>query len=230
VRIEVLDFVAGAQAATGSAVVIDVFRAFTTACFAAAGGARVVPVAEIDTAKELKRRHPDWLLAGERHGRDLPGFDFGNSPTRIEAAALAGRTLVQTTHAGTQGLVRAERAREVLTGSLVNAGAIVRYLVARAPETVSLVRMGHEARARCTEDDVCAELIAARLTGSPYDTGGIAARLRRSPAAAKFFDPAATWAPARDFELCLALDRFDFVLRLAAADAEGIRALERLPA
>jgi len=230
VRVEFHDFVAGARAARGSVVVIDVFRAFSTACYAAAGGARIVPVADIDVARALGARHPDWLLAGERGGQDLPGFHFGNSPTRIAAAALGGRTLVHTTHAGTQGLTQAEAADEVLTGSLVNAAAIVRYLERRAPAVVSIVRMGHEARARCVEDDLCAELLGARLAGERYDTSGIAARLRTSPAAAKFFDPAATWAPEEDFARCAALDRFDFVLRLGTADHEGVRALERVEA
>jgi 2-phosphosulfolactate phosphatase len=224
------DFVAGAEGATGVAVVIDVFRAFSTACYAAAGGARVIPVAAIDAARALKARHPDWLLAGEREARDLPGFDFGNSPARIAAADLAGRTLVQTTHAGTQGITSAHAAGEVLSGSLVNAAAIARYLTARAPARVTLVRMGHQARERCLEDDICAELIAARLRGADYDLPGIGARLRAAPAAVKFFDPAATWAPEADFGLCLAVDRFDFVLRLAPPDAEGLRALERLAA
>jgi 2-phosphosulfolactate phosphatase len=58
----------------------------------------------------------------------------------------------------------------------------------------------------------------------------VAARLRAAPAAAKFFDPAASWAPEADFGLCAAVDRFDFVLRLAAADADGVRALERVDA
>ena len=229
-RVEFHDFVAGARAARGSVVVIDVFRAFSTACYAAAGGARIVPVADIDVARALGARHPDWLLAGERGGQDLPGFHFGNSPTRIAAAARGGRTLVHTTHAGTQGLTQAEAADEVLTGSLVNAAAIVRYLERRAPAVVSIVRMGHEARARCVEDDLCAELLGARLAGERYDTSGIAARLRTSPAAAKFFDPAATWAPEEDFARCAALDRFDFVLRLGTADHEGVRALERVEA
>lgn len=219
-RVEVVDFVAGAAGAVGTAVVIDVFRAFSTACYASAGGARVIPVALLEAARALKARHPDWLLAGERHARPLAGFDFGNSPTAIEAAPLAGRTLVHTTHAGTQGLVAALHAEEVLTGSLVNAGAIVRYVRAHAPGTVTLVRMGHEARARADEDDLCAELLAARLCGERYDTAG----------AEKFFDAAASWAPLRDFELCTALDRFDFVLRLGPADAEGLRALERIAA
>jgi 2-phosphosulfolactate phosphatase len=222
--------VAGARAARGSVVVIDVFRAFTTACYAVAGGARVVPVADIEVARTLGARHPDWLLAGERHGRDLPGFHYGNSPARIAAAPLAGRTLVHTTHAGTQGLTQALAADEVLTGSLVNAAALVRYLTRRAPARVSIVRMGYEARERALEDDLCAEILVARLNGGDYDSRGLAARLRAAPAATKFFDPAATWAPEADFELCAALDRFDFVLRLGAADAEGVRALERIEA
>jgi 2-phosphosulfolactate phosphatase len=230
VQVEIADFVAGAERAAGIAVVIDVFRACTTACYASAGGARLIPVAEIEAALALRARHPGWLLAAERHARPVPGADFGNSPALLEIAPIAGRTLVHSTHAGTQGLVAAQRAREVLTGSLVNAAAIVRYLRHRAPERVTLVRMGHEARARCPEDDACAELIAARLGGEDPPTGGLAERLRAAPGAAKFFDPAADYAPARDFELCLAIDRFDFVLRLGPADGAGLRALERVAA
>jgi 2-phosphosulfolactate phosphatase len=230
VHVGIHDFVAGAERARGIVVVIDVFRAFSTACYAAAGGARIIPVAAIETAHALKRRHPEWLLAGEREARDLPGFDFGNSPSRIASAALRGRTLVHTTHSGTQGITAAAAATEVLSGSLVNAAAIARYVGRQAPNEVSLVRMGHQATERCLEDDVCAELIHARLLGLPYDLGGIEARLRAAPAARKFFDPAATWAPESDFEHCLAIDRFDFVLRLAPPDAEGLRSLEALAA
>ena len=39
-------------------------------------------------------------------------------------------------------------------------------------------------------------------------------RLRTAASAAKFFDPACDWAPEQDFELCTAMDAFDFVLRL----------------
>jgi 2-phosphosulfolactate phosphatase len=230
VRVEVHDFVAGSRAATGLAIVIDVFRAFSLACHAVHGGARVIPVGEIDEALALRARHPDWLLAGERHARQLAGFDFGNSPTQVASAALRGRTLVHTTHAGTQGLTNAVRADEVLTGSLVNAAALVRYARTRRPEVVSIVRMGHEARERCAEDDLCAELLVARLEGRAFDVASMPARLRAAPAAAKFFDPTATWAPERDFELCTDVDRFDFVLRLGERDAEGWRPLVRVDA
>jgi len=228
--VQCLDFVAGAREARGIAVIIDVFRAFSVACYAAdAGAARIHPVADLDEARELKRLHPDWIAIGERHARRVPGFDLGNSPTDVLAAGLAGKTVVHTTHAGTQGLRAAGGADEVLTGSLVNAAAICRYVDHRRPARVSLVRMGHEAVRRCDEDDLCAELIAARLAGRGFDISDVRERLRHAPAAEKFFDVVADWAPETDFDLCTAVDRFDFVLRLADRDA-ALPWLERIPA
>jgi 2-phosphosulfolactate phosphatase len=216
--IEIHDFVAGAQAARGVAVVIDVFRAFSVACYAFAQGAsRIIPIADFEEALRLKRAHPEFLAIGERHARKLAGFDFGNSPTELERADLKGRTLVHTTHAGTQGLVNASKAEVVLTGSLVNAGAICAFIQRLAPPRVSLVRMGHEGLGRCEEDDLCAELLSARLRGKRFDTGPVRKRLRSATSARKFFDPAAHWAPERDFELCTDVDRFDFVLQLVTA-------------
>ncbi|HKE97088.1 MAG TPA: 2-phosphosulfolactate phosphatase [Povalibacter sp.] len=213
-HIEVADFVAGAREARGVAVVIDVFRAFSLAAYAHAQGAgRIIPVAAIETARDLKAADPDALLIGERHARPLPGFDCGNSPTELSRLDLRGKTVIHTTHSGTQGLTKAVQADEVITGALVNAGAIVRYLQRRRPERVTLVRMGHEARERCDEDDLCAEVLRRRLRGEPADVDA-RDRLRTAASAAKFFDPACGWAPQTDFDLCTRLDIFDFVLRL----------------
>jgi 2-phosphosulfolactate phosphatase len=229
-QIELFDHVAGAREARGIAVVIDVFRAFSTAAYAFdAGAARVLPAGEIEEALALGRRFPGSLLAGERHARKLPGFDAGNSPTEIRALDLRGRVLVHTTHAGTQGLVNASGADEVLTGAFVNISAVCRYIRSRAPERVSLVRMGHEARARCAEDDLYAECLRLLLLGRPAPLDEVRERLRNAPAAVKFFDPAADWAPLEDFDYCTDVDRFDFVLRLKAA-MDAPRELERLPA
>ncbi len=126
---------AGARDARGIAVVIDVFRAFSVAPHAFdRGAARVFPVGEIAEAFELSRRFPGAVLAGERHARKLPGFDIGNSPTEVRALDLSGKVFVHTTHAGTQGLVNASAADEVLTGSFVNISAVHRYIVAKAPQ------------------------------------------------------------------------------------------------
>ena len=214
-QVNVVDHVAGAQSAGGIAVVIDVFRAFSVAAYAfSRGAATVIPVAEVDYARELKRQHPDWLLIGERHARPLPGFDCGNSPSDLEKLDVAGRTIIHTTHAGTQGLTNVPASVETLTGALVNAGAIVRYLQARGPEVVTIVRMGHEARENSDEDDLCAELLRSRLVGQPMPVAGIRERLRQASSAVKFFDPACDWAPEADFEMCTRVDEFDFVLQL----------------
>lgn len=219
-QISIVDHVTGARSARGVAIVIDVFRAFSVAAYAfLRGAATVVPVAAVEDARELKRQHPDWLLIGERHARPLPGFDCGNSPADLEQFDLTGRTLIHTTHAGTQGLTNALQADEVITGALVNAGAIVRYVQARQPSVVTIVRMGHQARENCDEDDICAELLRSRLSGEPMPTAGIRERLRSAASAQKFFDPACDWAPERDFELCTRVDEFAFVLQLDSSQA-----------
>jgi 2-phosphosulfolactate phosphatase len=216
--VNIVDFVAGAQAARGLTVVIDVFRAFSVAALAMSrGAASIIPVAAIDDARELKRQLPGALLVGERHARPLPGFDCGNSPTDLAKLELRGRVLIHTTHSGTQGLTNALHADEVITGALVNAAAIVRYIRARRPALVTIVRMGQEATHRCAEDDLCADLLAARLRGEYPSISDIPARLRSAPSADKFFDPACDWAPEDDFHFCTRADQFDFVLQLDKA-------------
>jgi len=228
VQVDVFDHVAGAREARGIAVVIDVFRAFSVAAYAFDEGAsRVLPVAEIEDAKALARRFPGAVLAGERHARKLPGFDIGSSPTELRAFGLRNKVLVHTTHAGTQGLVNATGADEVLPGAFVNISAVRRHIEARAPARVSLVRMGHEARERCAEDDLYAECLRLMLLGQPAPLAEVRERLRDAPAAVKFFDPACDWAPRDDFEYCTDVDRFDFVLRLRRVPGEPVE-LERI--
>ena len=81
-----------------------------------AGGAeRVLPVGAKETACRLKEEHPDYLLAGERHGAILPGFDMGKSPAQAEKMDLEGKTIIHTTSAGTQGVANARKADIILT-------------------------------------------------------------------------------------------------------------------
>jgi 2-phosphosulfolactate phosphatase len=213
--IQVTDFVAGARDARGVAVIIDVFRAATLQCQAIGQGAtRILPVADEATARRFKETNPDWLLVGERHARKLPGFDYGNSPSEIAGLDLTGRTLIHTTHAGTQGLAAANDALVVLSAALVNASATVRRIRQLAPTHVTLVRMGKEAHERSLEDDICAEWLECLLRGKPYDTLSIRERLAAAPSAQKFFDPQFKDAPRADFDLCVDLDRFGFALQL----------------
>jgi len=55
--------------ATGTVVVIDVWRSFTTAAFAFAAGAReIVTIGSLKEALALRERFPDALLMGRVSG------------------------------------------------------------------------------------------------------------------------------------------------------------------
>ncbi len=88
-QIDILQLTEGAKKAKGTTVVIDVFRAFSTACYLmAAGASRIIPVEQVEEALALKEQIPDALLLGERNEKKVAGFDFGNSPTHIAALDL----------------------------------------------------------------------------------------------------------------------------------------------
>ena len=212
-KVRVTRFLDGARAATGSAVIVDVFRAFTTAAFCIAAGAReIVLLADHEQALAMKREDAALFLTGEIGGRPIPGFDAGNSPSVIEHLDLSGRRVVQRTSSGTQGVVAAERARAVLLGSFVIAEATVRYLTSRADD-VTIVAMGRSATEPSEEDDACAEYLARRLAGERPDSGAIVAKLWEHE------DPAwPEWFPRRDAVLACEVDRFDFALPVTRED------------
>ena len=212
--IRILHLTEGARQAEGLAVIIDVFRAFSLECCLADMGAREIrPVGAIEEALAWRKRDPECVLIGERHGRKLEGFDFGNSPSTVSPEAIRGRRIIHTTSAGTQGVTGAAGAEEILTGSFLNAGAIAEYIRKRAPEKVSLVCMGREGLEEAEEDELCAVYLRSLLEGRPM--GDIDERLKglRQGGGRHFFDPENQEVfPEKDFWMCIDLDRFDFVL------------------
>lgn len=212
--IQIFHLIEGSQRASGLAVVIDVFRAFTVACYAFANGAAdIIPVGEIKTAYALKEAHPEAVLMGERSGRIQPGFDFGNSPAEIETVDMTGKTIIHTTSAGTQGIVNAVKADEIITGSFVNAGAIARYIKSRKPTKVSLVCMGDEGLKENQEDTFCADYINSLLMNTTYDLEAAKEALRIGSGKRFFGQQTKGWYLEGDFNLAMAFNRFDFVLR-----------------
>jgi 2-phosphosulfolactate phosphatase len=222
-EIEILQLVSGARQAKGMTVIIDVFRAFSTACYVfAAGAEKIIPVEHVKDAFELKDQFPDALLMGERHERKVEGFDFGNSPTHLMGQNLKGKTLIMTTSSGTRGIMNAHKADEILTGSFVNAGAIISYIQSQNPSVVSLVCMGYEAHTPTQEDTFFAEYVRDSLQGKSPDFEQMK-QIMRTGDGARLLDPAnSEWSPATDFDLCLALSRFDFVLTVEKGDAFNI--------
>jgi 2-phosphosulfolactate phosphatase len=212
-KIQILEFIEGARKAKGVTVIIDVFRAFTVACYAFdAGASRIITTAGIEEAFNLKKKYMRSVLVGEKDERKIEGFDFGNSPTEIIKSDLSGKTVIQTTTAGTCGLVNAS-GDIVITGSLVNSGAIIKYIKALNPEKVTLVAMGYRATTSAEEDLLCAEIIETGLAGKRKNFDERISDLR-SGAGQRFFLPAnIDYSPPTDFFLCTMRDRFDFILK-----------------
>ena len=201
------------DAATGTVVVIDVIRAFTTAAFAFAAGARdIVLIGTLEEALALRERFPGALVMGEVGGLQPPGFDFGNSPTDLVGRDLGGRRMIQRTSAGTQGVVRSLRADTLLASSFVVAGATARFIRRQAPECVTFVVTGAHTDRDGDEDAACADYIAALLRGEAADPAPFLRRVRDSLPGRIFADPAYPEFPAADLELCTEVDRFDFAM------------------
>lgn len=214
-QIDILQLIDGARAAHGITVIIDVFRAFSLEAYMLASGVECIyPVGDINKAYAMKKQHPDYILAGERGGAILPGFDTGNAPSELYKLALKGKTVVHTTSAGTQGVANATGASEMLGASLVNARATAEYIKRTGAETVSLVCMGLEAKEPTDEDTLCARYIKAILEGkeSEIDLEAEIERLKFT-SGAKFFDEKQNNVfPQKDFFMCVDVDKFDFAI------------------
>ena len=213
-KVEILEFVEGSKKAKGVTVIIDVFRAFSVACYAFdAGAVRIIATSTVEDAFLLKKSYSNSVLVGERNERKIEGFDFGNSPTEIIKADLSGITVIHTTTAGTQGLINAKNADLVLTGSFVNAGAIVKYIKAINSEEVTLVAMGFRATQSAPEDLLCAELIESSLKGNRSFNESWISDLK-STSGSRFFNPDnIDFSPPTDFFLCTMVNKFNFVLK-----------------
>ncbi len=117
-----------ADVAGRTVVVVDVLRATTSIAVALANGARaVLPAASTEEALRIAQalERDSVVLAGERKSARIPGFALGNSPAEFGTEAVAGKTIVMTTSNGTQALIAAQGAREIIAAAAVNFSAVV---------------------------------------------------------------------------------------------------------
>lgn len=202
----------------GAVVVVDVLRAFTTAAFAFdAGASAIYLVATLEEARDLKADNPDVLTMGEDHGLRPDGFDFSNSPVAVSVADLRGRTLVQRTSAGTQGVVSATHATRLWVASLVCASATARAVEAANLGDPAYVITGCFAdRPDHTgaDDRLTADLIERARTGQPLDAGRSSQRLFETTEARRTLALDSAHTDPKDVEYASRVDRFDFAMEV----------------
>jgi len=205
----------GARSAEGVAIVVDTFRAFSTAAYAQAAGVGPHYLTDtLDQARELARQHRRAVLCGESEGVKPPDFDIGNSPAEVLAHDLEGRVFIQRTSAGTRCVLAALGSVSVVyPASLVVASASAAGTA--GAELVTIVACGRNGTSPVIEDDVTSHLIADLIRGEG-DIDRVALtiaagdRVARSDSARRL--SGADWAHPNDVALCTDVDRFDFAM------------------
>ncbi len=225
IRIESL--LTGATHATGVVAIIDVFRAFSTAAVALANGAsRIIMVGTVEEALALRNNGTGQICMGESGGHAPAGFDFGNSPFAVSRVDFAGKTIIQRTSAGTQGITAAVHAQGMYAAALVTAKATARSMVAGNPDRITLVAMGKNAIDRTDEDELCALHLRNLLEGRPGDGDAVRQMIMAGGEAGRFRNANPPHLYAGDLEIALDIDRYDFAIRVTLEDGRPVARME----
>jgi 2-phosphosulfolactate phosphatase len=108
-------------------VVVDILRATSCMTTAFAHGIHVIaPFAKLEDCLAMKAN--GFYTAGERDGKKVDGFDFGNSPFEYQDPKLKGAKIAFTTTNGTQAIVKSLGAAEIIIGSFLNLTAVANHL------------------------------------------------------------------------------------------------------
>lgn len=202
----------------GAVVAVDVLRAFTTAAYAFGAGAKeILLVDTVADALALLRSRPGTLAMGEHRGRMPAGFTFSNSPVAVAAADLDGRTIVQRTSAGTQGVVAARNADRLWAASLVCASATAAAVTDAglgAPTYVITGRFPDRPDAPGDDDLATARLIERARLGEPMRAAATAAEVAATDEAARTLALGGTDAHADDVDYAIRVDAFDFAMEV----------------
>lgn len=215
---------------SGAVVVIDVIRAFSTAAYAFGAGAEsIYLVSEVDEARRFKAAHAGVLAMGENRGMRPDGFDFPNSPAAVSRADLEGRTLVQRTSAGTQGVVQATAATRLWAASLACASATARAVVGADlgdPTYVITGSVADRPESSGADDRLAADLIERARTGRPIAADATTAALLATDEARRTQMLPPEHCDPADIELASRVDVFDFAMEVLHDDL-GLRLVAR---
>ncbi len=149
------------------AVIIDIFRATSSICYGIENGAEaIIPVAQVEECAVYREKGLDYLLAAERNGEVVAGFDFGNSPFSYTSEKVAGKTIVLTTTNGTHALHLSRAAKKIVIGSFLNLSALCDWLKSRQ-ENILLVCAGWKNNFNL-EDTLFAGAVVDQLKASNY--------------------------------------------------------------
>lgn len=116
-------------------VVVDIFRA--TSCIVTGLSHGVVAIKPIGSVEEtLSLGEQGFVMAGERGGEKVEGFDMGNSPFEYMDEDLSGRKVAISTTNGSQAILKSMDADEILVGAFLNLTVTAQYLAKSGKDVV----------------------------------------------------------------------------------------------
>ena len=207
-QLKILQGINGAKKAKETAVIIDVFRASSTiiACLHNESK-KIIPVESVEKAFLLKEKYPSWILVGERNGKKIDGFDYGNSPSTMASLYLKDKTIILSTSSGTKGIINAENTDECLIASFTNISKVISYLREKNKEKISIIPMGLNATTPAIEDDLCAEYILKSLQNKHIEYPKMIKQIKQS----KGYQRLQRLKQHQDMPYCLQINRFPLV-------------------
>lgn len=214
-------------------VIIDVLRASSAICTAFANGAEtLIPVAEIEEAREYKKR--GYLVAAERDGFVLDFADFGNSPFNFTREKVSGKTIVYSTTNGTRIIDLASDSYRTVVGAFLNITSLSGWLEGQGRDVI-LFCAGWKDKFNL-EDAICAGAFAERLMNSSsfsticdsaHASLDLWAQASRNPV--EYIEKAAQRSRLRDkglddcIEFCMSSDFTDIIPVIINGELKGTK-------
>ena len=129
---------------TDVSIMVDALRASSSIVLGLNNFKEIIPCFTPEEAFKLGEEY-NAILAGEREGIKIKGFDIGNSPKAIETYKIPPEkkdTLILTTSNGTR--ILKDMKSTVLVGSIVNAEAVGKKSVEIAENEIDVVMAGYK--------------------------------------------------------------------------------------
>lgn len=203
------------------AVVIDVFRAFTTAAYILERQPRTYCLMKKQqVVSELALHYSNSILIGKSEkGAEQIAYHIPNSPTRVMQTPITGQHILHRTEAGALGVLQSKGADIILAVGFVNAKATIDYIKELTQAQVTVLPMGHEGITPSMEDEACAHYVKELMKGRSMDLTSLLHSLKEGPG--QYFFKGDQWQyPAEDFERCLEMDRFSFAIQAEIKEGE----------
>ena len=195
-------------------VVADILRA--TSCMVtglACGVKSFTPYADLEECRQMKQQ--GYLIAAERDGQTVAGFDLGNSPYSYMSVEVAEKKVAFTTTNGTQAIEKSTKG-DILIGSFLNLQAVTNFLNDSSDDVI-VVCAGWKGRFNL-EDTLFAGALSLNLENhTTNDDAALAARYLYSIARNNLFQFLSNSSHfnrlkklniQKDIEFCLTLNQY----------------------